>query len=184
MVVCRVKIAVVFTFLSSMNNSIEIRRATESDLERLTEIYNHYVVTSAVTFDTKPFAPEERRDWFHQYNNNALYILLVAYLDGKPIGYASSSQFRKKPAYDRSVETTIYLDPDFDGRGFGRQLYSRLLQDLETAGTHRCYGIITRPNDASLALHTSLGFKEVGYLTEVGYKFGKYWDNVWTEKTA
>ncbi|MBQ73991.1 MAG: GNAT family N-acetyltransferase [Gammaproteobacteria bacterium] len=166
-----------------MNKSIEIRRATDADLERLTEIYNHYVVTSAATFDTSPFTLEERRDWFHQHNYNPLHMLLVACLDGETVGYASSSQFRQKPAYDSSVETTIYLDPEFSSRGIGRQLYSKLLQDLEAAGVHRCYGVITLPNDASLALHESLGFEKAGHLTEVGYKFGKYWDTIWTEKT-
>ena len=161
---------------------LEIRKAVESDLERLTEIYNHYVVTTPVTFDITPFTPTARLGWFHQFNGNPFYLLLVACIDEKLIGYASSSQLRRKPAYDRSVETTIYIDPEFSGRGFGKKLYSQLLQDLQKAGVHRCYGIITLPNSASLALHLTLGFTKAGLLTEVGYKFDKYWDTLWTEK--
>ena len=186
MVVCGAIIGVRW-YLAVTSRSIimpfEIRRAVESDLERLTEIYNHYVVTTPVTFDITPFTPTARLDWFRQYNRNPVYLLLVACVDEKLIGYASSSQLRRKPAYDRSVETTIYIDPEFSGRGFGKKLYARLLLELQKAGVHRCYGIITLPNDASLALHSTLGFTKAGLLTEVGYKFDKYWDTLWTEKT-
>ena len=96
--------------------------------------------------------------------------------------FRSSSRFRVKPAYNNSVETTIYLNPDATGKGIGRRLYAALLDELTSTSVHRCYGVIALPNDASVRLHKQLGFTEAGHLTEVGYKFDRYWDTLWLEK--
>ena len=161
----------------------DIRSARQSDLAELTEIYNHYIVNTAFTFDTRPFSPDERVNWFLQFSQIPEHLLLVATLDEKVVCYACSTRIRPKAAYDRSVETTIYLDPDIGGQGYGKKLYSALLLELKKTKIHRCYGIITLPNEASVALHTSLGFKQVSYLSEVGFKFNAYWDTVWLEKS-
>lgn len=161
----------------------EIRRAQEKDLDQLTEIYNHYVINTPITFDTTPFVSSQRMTWFRQFNDKPEHLLLVGCLDRNVIGYASSSRLRPKAAYDTSVETTIYLDADSGGQGYGKKLYSRLLEELQQTSVHRCYGIVTLPNKPSLALHASLGFTEAGYLSEVGFKFDKFWDTLWLEKT-
>ena len=160
----------------------QIRSARQPDLVDLTEIYNHYVVNTAITFDTEPFSQDERVSWFRQFNKIPEHLLLVATLENKVVGYACSTRIRPKAAYDRSVETTIYLNPDIGGQGYGKKLYAALLLELKKTKIHRCYGIITLPNEASVALHTSLGFKQVSFLSEVGYKFNTYWDTVWLEK--
>ncbi len=99
------------------------------------------------------------------------------------IGYASSTRFKEKAAYARSVETTIYLDPDWTGKGIGARLYAKLLDALEAEPkVHRAYGGVALPNPASIALHEALGFEKVATYHEVGYKFDRYYDVCWFEK--
>lgn len=148
----------------------------------LTDIYNHYVLNTAVTFDVQPFSPAEREPWFSQFAPDTPHQLLVLLEHDKPLGYASSAHLRPKQAYDTSVEVSIYLHPEATGSGYGKQLYQALFERLAQQDVHRCYGIIAIPNDASLALHRAFGFVEVAHLHEVGRKFDRYWDTVWLEK--
>jgi phosphinothricin acetyltransferase len=159
-----------------------IRHAVHTDLATLTDIYNHYVINSSITFDLQPFTPETRRPWLDKFQPDSAHQCLVLIVDGHLAGYATSAQLRPKAAYDTSVECSIYLDPSMTGHGYGKQLYNQLLLNLQQHDVHRCYGIITLPNLASVSLHKQLGFTEMGLLTEVGRKFGKYWDTLWMQK--
>ena len=89
-------------------------------------------------------------------------------------GFAASSPFRDKVAYETSVETTIVLDDGVVGRGLGRPLLSKLIDELATTDVHRAYALIALPNDPSVAIHLALGYREVGTLDEVGRKLGRY----------
>jgi phosphinothricin acetyltransferase len=163
--------------------SATIRQAEAKDLNRLVEIYNHYVTETHATFDTVPFAVGARTQWFTQFSTDGPYRLFVAECDGEVAGYASSLPFKTKPAYRTSVETTIYLDPGYAGTGLGLRLYGSLLEALIDEGSlHRAYGGVAQPNPASVALHERLGFKQVATYHEVGYKFDKFWDVHWYEK--
>lgn len=160
-----------------------IRPAETGDLNRLVEIYNHYITETHTTFDTSPFTVGERTQWFTQFSTSGSFRLLVTEVDGEVAGYASSSPFKPKPGYSTSVETSVYLDPKHIGEGLGRPLYSRLLEELKTEDQlHRAYGGVALPNPASIALHEQLGFVRVATYHEVGYKFGRYWDVNWYEK--
>ena len=160
-----------------------IRSANASDLPELVRIYNHYVVETPITFDVEPFSIEGRLPWFEAYSESGPYRLLVAEDDGRIAGYATSSRFRTKPAYDPSVETTIYLDPARVGRGHGRRLYAALLEILaKEPGVHLALAGITLPNPASVALHVKLGFRPIGIFHEVGHKLDRYWDVSWYER--
>lgn len=167
-----------------MTASAHIRSGTETDLPRLTEIYNHYVAHTAITFDVEPVSVEaRRRGWFVNYHEQGPHRLLVAELDGAVVGYATSGRFREKAAYASSVETSIYVHVDHHRRGVGRALYAALLPVLSAEGLHRAYAGITLPNDASIHLHAAFGFREVGTFREVGLKFGRYHDVRWFERT-
>ena len=167
-----------------MKKTLTIRPGKEDDVPRITEIYNHYVANTPISFDVEPTSAKQRlTSWFGKYQLSGPYRLLVAIQYNKVIGYASSSQFRSKAAYCTSVESSIYIDPNELGNGFGTQLYHALFEQLETEGVHRAYGGVTIPNDASIALHKKLGFKEIGVFSEVGYKFGRYYDVCWLEKS-
>jgi phosphinothricin acetyltransferase len=162
-----------------------VRPGRLDDLPALTELYNHYVRTGAVTFDVEPFDVETRRAWFDHYAEAGPHRLLVA-VDGSDdsevLGYVTSSPHRPKPAYATSVETTVYLRPDATGRGLGTLLYQRLFAALEGEDLHRALAGVALPNDASEALHRRLGFREIGTYGEVGRKFGRYWDVRWFER--
>ncbi len=161
----------------------QIRFAESDDLNRLVEIYNHYVVETHITFDTEPFAVAQRIQWFNQFSQDGRYRLLVAEEGDEIMGYASSTVFKPRAAYNTSVETTIYLDPGHVGKGVGLQLYGELIEQLLAEETvHRAYGGVALPNDASVALHQRLGFKHAGSYHEVGFKFDKFWDVDWFEK--
>ena len=159
-----------------------IRSAVLSDLQRLTEIYNYYVVHTAVTFDVEPYTIELRTAWFEQFAAKGRYRLLVAEEDGQVVGYASTTRFRPKAAYETTVETTIYCAPEAGGRGIGRRLYQELFHALLAEDIHRFVAGYALPNPASATLHERFGFKLIGIFTETGRKFGRYWDVAWTER--
>ena len=163
--------------------TIQIRQGEARDLNRLVEIYNYYVTETHVTFDTEAFAVGARTQWFTQFSESGPYRLYVAELEDLIIGYASSQPFKPKPAYSTSVETTIYLDPEHTGNGYGHKLLDFLLRQLKNEqSVHRAYGGVALPNPASVKLHEALGFVQVATYHEVGYKLGQYWDVTWYEK--
>ncbi|WP_101258752.1 GNAT family N-acetyltransferase [Streptomyces barkulensis] len=163
---------------------VQVRAGEEGDLPGLTDIYNHYVRETPVTFDTEPLTPETRRPWLLSHPKDGPHRLLVA-LDaesGRVQGYATSSPFRPKSAYSTSVEVSVYLAPDARGRGVGTLLYEHLFEALGGEDVHRAYAGIAQPNEASVRLHARFGFRHIGTYGEVGRKFGRYWDVAWYER--
>ena len=161
---------------------MNVRPGAEDDLEAINDIYNHYVKETHFTFDIEPVTIEARREWFSHYDTTGRYRLMVAVLDGAVVGFACSSRFRPKAAYETSVETTIYLAADAVSRGAGSRLYAELFKALEAEDVHRAYAGISLPNPASVAVHERFGFKRVAHFTEQGRKFDRYWDVAWYEK--
>lgn len=168
--------------MPSDRSQLTFRPARPDDLPRLTEIYNHYVVHSPATFDLEPKSVDERRDWFAQFADTGRYRLIVAEEAGQVLGYAGATRWRAKPAYSETVETTIYCAPEAIGRGIGARLYAALFAALKDEDVHRIVAGYVPPNEASARLHQRCGFRPVGVFTEVGYKFGKYWDVCWLER--
>jgi len=158
------------------------RAARLDDLPRLTEIYNHYVVHSPATFDLEPKTLDQRREWFSQFAEAGRHRLLVADENGVILGYAGAMRWRPKPAYDTTVETSIYCAPESVGRGVGGNLYAALFDAIAGENIHRIVAGYVPPNPASAALHERFGFRPVGTFSEVGYKFGRYRDVCWMEK--
>jgi phosphinothricin acetyltransferase len=163
---------------------VQVRPGVEADLKALTDLYNHYVRETPITFDTEPFTPEERRPWLLSHPEDGPHRLRVA-RDAESqeiLGYATSSPYRAKPAYATSVETTVYVAPGAGGRGIGSLLYTSLFDALSGEDLHRAYAAVAQPNEASARLHARFGFRHVGTYREVGRKFGRYWDVAWYEK--
>ena len=163
---------------------VQVRTGVEADLKALTDLYNHYVRETPITFDTAVFTPAERRPWLLSHPEDGPYRLKVAAdADTQEIlGYATSSPYRAKPAYSTSVETTVYVAPGAGGRGVGTLLYEALFAALAGEDLHRAYAGIAQPNEPSVRLHERFGFRHVGTYREVGRKFGRWWDVAWYEK--
>ena len=159
-----------------------VRTATAADMQALNDIYNEYVVTTHYTFDVEPMSMDARHEWLNHHSGEGRHRVVVALAGGAVIGYASSSRFRPKPAYETSVETSVYVASDAVGLGVGNKLYAALFGQLEKEDVHRAYAGIALPNPASIALHERFGFKKVGHYTEQGRKFDRYWDVAWFEK--
>ena len=163
---------------------LRIRPAVRDDLPRLTEIYNYYVIHTPVTFDVEPYTVEGRETWFAQFAAAGRHRLLVAEEGGIVLGYAGTTRFRPKSAYETTVETTIYCDPNSVGKGIGTRLYAALFEALQGEDIHRFVAGYALPNPATAAIHERFGFKVVGAFSENGRKFGKYWDVCWVERGA
>ena len=161
-----------------------VRLAARGDLARLTEIYNHYVVNTPITFDIDTYTVERRESWFNQFSERGRHRLMVAGENGLVLGYAGTMGFRPKAAYDTTVELTIYCAQEAIGKKIGSRLYSALFEALKKEDINRYVAGYTLPNAASAALHERFGFQSVGVYTEVGRKFGRYWDVAWMERPA
>ncbi|MBE4739838.1 MULTISPECIES: GNAT family N-acetyltransferase [Streptomyces] len=170
--------------MSTESVEVQVRPGVETDLTALTDLYNHYVRETPITFDTAVFTPEERRPWLLSHLEDGRHRLMVAVETGSQriLGYATSSAFRPKAAYDTSVEVSVYLAPEAGGRGVGTLLYKALFEALADEDVHRAYAGIAQPNVPSTRLHERFGFRHVGTYREVGRKFGRYWDVAWYEK--
>lgn len=164
---------------------MRIRHGREDDLPRLLEIYNHYIQHSHATFDTELLGLHDRLQWFSAFTETGRHRLYVVETGEGLMGYASSQTFRARAAYDRSVETSVYLAPESHSAGLGSALYAQLLEALEEdESVHRAYGGVSLPNEPSVALHQRFGFKRVATFSEVGFKFGRYWDVAWFERAV
>lgn len=157
-------------------NDITIRRAEQGDLPALLDIYNHYVVNTPVTFDLEPRTLAQRREWLDQFAPSGKYQCFVAARGRHAIGWVCSARFKEKDAYATSIETSIYVAPGEGGKGLGRRLYGTLFDALKGQDIHRAFGGVTQPNEASVALHKSVGFEHIGTYREIGRKFGRFWD--------
>ena len=154
----------------------QIRPAELADVPALVDLYNHYIATTAITFDIEPVTVTTRTEWFHHYAPTGRHRLLVAHDGDALLGYASTSPFAVKAAYETSVEVTVYTAHDQQRRGVGSALYEALFASVAGEDLHRAYAGITLPNEASIALHQRFGFTDVGVYREVGRKFGRYHD--------
>jgi len=165
-----------------MTTDITIRPATIDDLASITEIHNHYIVHTHITFDVQPNRPEDRVTWFHEHSDGGRYQMVVACDSEGVLGYACTGRHRAKAAYDTTVESSVACRPGSVGCGIGTLLYQALFEAIGDQDINRIVAGIAQPNPASNALHERFGFKRIGLFTEVGRKFEKYWDVMWMER--
>ena len=136
---CQFTNGVWFQLPRTVNMQADIRHAAFTDVPAITEIYNHYVVETPITFDLVPKTLADREIWFADFAQAGRNQLLVARLDNRVAGYVCSHKFREKQAYETSIETTIYLHPDFTGHGLGGQLYEALFASIRNEDVHRAF---------------------------------------------
>jgi L-amino acid N-acyltransferase YncA len=159
--------------MACMAANVTVRLADEGDLPAVKALYDQYVATSIATFDMSPSALSA---W--QERLPRLYVAMGPEL----LGFAYASGYRARAAYDATVETTAYVDPEAVGRGVGRALYSELHDRLTADRVHTAVAVIALPNPASVALHEAFGYQRVGLLTEVGRKFDAWIDTAFYQR--
>ena len=155
-----------------------IRACKEDDVAAIATIYAHHVLHGLASFEIDPPSENDMRQ-------RRLYLVgrdfpyLVAECAGEVVGYAYASPYRLRPAYRHTAENSVYLHPAWAGRGIGRQLMAALLAECEARGLRQIVAVIgDSANCASIGLHKSLGFRKVGVLRSVGFKFGCWVDSV------
>jgi len=159
--------------------SISIRLAQESDAEEMLAIYAPIVRDTAISFETTVPSTHDFRERIRSVLRRFPWIVCTA--EGSLLGYAYATTFRVRAAYQWTVETTVYVHPDYRRRGVGRALYTTLLDTLRYQGFFRAVAVITLPNPPSVALHEALGFERMGVLPAAGYKHDAWHDvGYWT----
>lgn len=158
-----------------------LRLANENDADGILSIYAPYITGTSFTFETELPATQAFAERIVSCLNN--WPWLVGEVDGKIAGYAYGSRYRERTGYQWCVECSVYVHDDFQRMGIAKGLYTTLFEILKKQGYRNVYAVINLPNDRSVQLHESLGFKWFATYENVGYKLGQ-WKNVgWWQLT-
>ncbi|HFR3770039.1 TPA: N-acetyltransferase family protein [Streptococcus suis] len=160
---------------------ITIRNAEIADSGALVAIYAPYVEQTAITFETQVPTVSEFETRIRKVREKFPY--LVAEEGGRIVGYAYAGTYYARAAYDWTVELSVYLDQSARGKGIGSLLYDRLEEELIARGFKNFLACIALPNPASIALHEKRGYEQVAHFKKVGYKFDKWHDIIWLQKS-
>ena len=151
-----------------------IRNVKGEDCNAIAGIYNEYVLKSTATFETEPVSNEEmkkRVDTISRY-----YPYFVYEIDGKIVGYCYAHAWKERAAYSKTLETTVYVSDKYRGKGIGRDLIARLIEECRNRRYEVLIACITAENKSSCDMHIKMGFKQVSLFEKVGIKFGKHLD--------
>lgn len=164
--------------------SVLVRSSRDSDVEAMLAIYRHHIrrgVEESVDDSGTP-EPEDLRDRRKNLRSHRLPHL-VATCGGEVVGYAYVVLFRKRPAYRYAVKHSIYVHREHLGHGVGRRLLQELIDACAAAGFRQMIGYIDTDNTASLAIHERFGFRRVGLLSGVAYRYGRWADTVMVQRS-
>ena len=163
--------------LDKPRGAVVVRPSTESDVPAMIAIYTHHITRGVGEVDIEP----TQADDIKRRRKNMLRRRLphlAAERDGVIVGYAYAVPFRKRPAYRYAVKHSIYVHPDHVSTGIGRLLLPALIEACAGAGYRQMFAYVDADNVASLSLHEAHGFRRVGLLEGVGFKYGKWADSV------
>jgi L-amino acid N-acyltransferase len=146
-------------------------------------IFNHAITTSTALYDYKPRAIESMTPWFATKALNNFPVIGLESEEGELMGFASYGTFRAFPAYKYTIEHSIYVRHDFRGKGLGAVLLQAIIEEAQARQVHVMVGGIDACNIASIALHEKFGFKHSGTVKEAGFKFGRWLDLAFYQKT-
>ena len=158
--------------------AVTIRGARHDDAAAVTAIYNAGIAERQATFETRPRAPEEIRDWF----DHGLPFLAAEDGDGRVVGFARVTPYSDRPFYAGVGEHTVYVDDTARGQGLGRRLLDALAAESERRGLYKLTSRIFTTNAASRAVHRAAGFEEVGVKRRHGRLDGEWKDCVLVER--
>jgi phosphinothricin acetyltransferase len=151
-----------------------IRKVQLKDASELKDIYNHYILNSVISFELHAIDTNEMVKRIEKVYNTLPWIVYEE--NSKILGYAYAGKWKERSAYQQSVESSVYIKNDQQGRGIAFMLYFELIEQLKKINIHAIMGGIALPNEASIALHEKMGFEKVAHFKEVGYKFGRWID--------
>lgn len=154
-----------------------IRYAEPQDVPQMLSIYAPYIVESAITFETVLPADTEFENRLNAVTANFPWLICEA--QGIILGYAYAAKHRDRIAYQWSVESSVYVLPDAQGKGVAKHLYQAMIAILKIQGIVNIYALITVPNAKSIGLHERLGFKEFALFNKIGYKNSTWHDVLW-----
>ena len=152
-----------------------IRDATPEDAEAIAAIYNDAVLHSTAIWNDALVDAANRIAWIVARQEAGLPVLVLEEA-GEVTGYASYGPFRPQDGYRETVEHSVYIRSDLRGGGRGRGLMTQLIGYARAQGQHVMVAAVDASNTASIALHRSLGFEDVGRMPQVGQKFGRWLD--------
>ena len=164
--------------MSAALSAVSIRPATPADIAAITRIYGHSVRTGTASFELEPPGEAEMARRMQALLDGG-YPYIAAEIDGVVAGYAYAGSYRPRPAYRYSVEDSIYIDPAAQRRGTGRALLQRLIEECERRGYRQMIAVIgDSAQTPSIEIHRALGFRMIGAIENVGYKFDRWLDTV------
>lgn len=153
---------------------------TPEKLYEVKAIYDWYIKNNTATFHTEPITLEELQEFI--FTGHPLYKSFLILADGELAGYCFLTYHKKRPAYNRTAEITIYLKPNFAGKGIGETALQYLVNVAREVGLKNLVGVITGDNLSSIALFEKAGFEKCAHFKNVGEKFGKVLDVVAYQK--
>ncbi|MNK03257.1 putative phosphinothricin acetyltransferase YwnH [compost metagenome] len=148
-------------------NQLKFRDASQQDLPRIVEIYNSTIASRMVTADTAPVSVASRQKWFDEHNASKRPLWLIEDENNQALGWVSFQSFYGRPAYDATVEISIYLDEQQRGRGLGKQILQYCIDKAPGLGVHTLLGFIFAHNLPSIALFEKMGFQEWANLPNI-----------------
>lgn len=160
---------------------LRIRDVTETDAAGVQAIYARHVLHGTASYDLEPPSVATIRDKMRWVLASG-WPFLIAELGNAVAGYAYATQFRDRAAYRFTAENSIYVHPDWMGRGIGKALLQALIERSEACGFRTMIAVIGGAEPASIALHASCGFEEVGRLRAVGWKKERWLDSVYMQR--
>lgn len=152
-----------------------IRPAEVKDLPALLAIINYNILHSTAVYDYDPKSLADMQTWFEERQQEG-YKVIVAEHDNSVAGYAAYGIFKPKKGYRFTVEHSVYVSENFQGKGIGKLLMAELITLAKKEGIHSMIGVIDADNKASIAFHKEFGFTETGFLKEAGFKFNRWLD--------
>lgn len=153
---------------------MQIRKVALTDAKRIVEIYNYYIKHTIITFEEEELSEEIMEKRIYDITVQQKLPWIVIEDNGVVLGYAYAGKWHKRSAYRFTVELSIYLDKKCLYKGFGKSLYTELLNILKNTDVKNVLGVISLPNEASVHLHETLGFKKVGEFPNVGLKYNQW----------
>lgn len=164
-----------------MDGDVLIRPAVRGDCPGILAIYNEAVLNTTASYDYEPRTLAQRETWFEVHEREDLPIFVAERLaagERTIVGWSSLNRFHDRPGYRFTAENSIYIAPEWRGKGLGGKLLAPLVDAARARNLHSVIAVIDASNEASLRLHARFGFEPAARFKEVGYKFGRWLDVV------